>query len=238
MLLRLTTAVIAVALCAAFGALGAETNAASPTLKKQAPFTAGIDTSKENEMLLSESAKAAINAGMPTLAKSILEDNIKKSPQLANSDNINTLLLDSLIALGEYKNADEVFSRIKDGSGPAYRIRKALIDAGLGRADISRSVNYTPVAKVANLGQTIDELKEKGIWFVCADMDGEVMYRQNLTGPIGLVIGNEGNGVSRLVKEKCDFTTAIPMNGDIDSLNASVAAGVLAFEIVRQRMAK
>ena len=100
------------------------------------------------------------------------------------------------------------------------------------------ALNYTPVAKVANLGQTIDELKEKGIWFVCADMDGEVMYRQNLTGPIGLVIGNEGNGVSRLVKEKCDFTTAIPMNGDIDSLNASVAAGVLAFEIVRQRMSK
>ena len=100
------------------------------------------------------------------------------------------------------------------------------------------ALNYTPVAKVANLGQTIDELKEKGIWFVCADMDGEVMYRQNLTGPIGLVIGNEGNGVSRLVKEKCHFTTAIPMNGDIDSLNASVAAGVLAFEIVRQRMAK
>ena len=86
------------------------------------------------------------------------------------------------------------------------------------------ALNYTPVAKVANLGQTIDELKEKGIWFVCADMDGEVMYRQNLTGPIGLVIGNEGNGVSRLVKEKCDFTTAIPMKGDIDSLNASVAA--------------
>lgn len=100
------------------------------------------------------------------------------------------------------------------------------------------ALNYTPVAKVANLGQTIDELKEKGIWFVCADMDGEVMYRQNLTGSIGLVIGNEGNGVSRLVKEKCDFTTAIPMNGDIDSLNASVAAGVLAFEIVRQRMSK
>ena len=100
------------------------------------------------------------------------------------------------------------------------------------------ALNYTPVAKVANLGQTIDELKEKGIWFVCADMDGEVMYRQNLTGPIGLVIGNEGNGVSRLVKEKCDYIASIPMKGDIDSLNASVATGVLAFEIVRQRMGK
>ena len=98
------------------------------------------------------------------------------------------------------------------------------------------AINYTPVAKVANLGQTIDRLKEEGLWFVCADMDGELMYRTNLKGPIGLVIGNEGNGVGRLLKEKCDLTAAIPMKGDIDSLNASVAAGVLAYEIVRQRM--
>ena len=98
------------------------------------------------------------------------------------------------------------------------------------------ALNYTPVARVTNIGATIEELKKEGIWFVCADMDGEVMYRQNLTGPIGLVIGNEGEGVSRLVKEKCDFTASIPMKGDIDSLNASVAAGVLAYEIVRQRM--
>lgn len=98
------------------------------------------------------------------------------------------------------------------------------------------AINYTPVAKVTNIAKTIDELKEEGIWFVCADMDGEVMYRHNLTGPIGLVIGNEGNGVSRLVKEKCDYVASIPMKGDIDSLNASVAAGVLAYEIVRQRM--
>ena len=97
------------------------------------------------------------------------------------------------------------------------------------------AVNYTPVARVTNLGATIDELKKEGIWFVCADMDGEVMYRQNLTGPIGLVIGNEGEGVSRLVREKCDFAASIPMKGNIDSLNASVAAGVLAYEIVRQR---
>ena len=97
------------------------------------------------------------------------------------------------------------------------------------------AINYTPVAKVTNLGAAIDELKKEGIWFVCADMGGEVMYRQNLTGPIGLVIGNEGDGVSRLVREACDFVTKIPMQGDIDSLNASVAAGILAFEIVRQR---
>lgn len=98
------------------------------------------------------------------------------------------------------------------------------------------AINYTPVAKVTNLGKTIDRLKEEGLWFVCADMDGEIMYRLNLKGAIGLVIGNEGEGVSRLVKEKCDFTASIPMKGDIDSLNASVAAGVLAYEIVRQRL--
>lgn len=98
------------------------------------------------------------------------------------------------------------------------------------------ALNYTPVAKVTNLGQTIEELKKEGLWFVCADMDGTQMYQLDLRGPIGLVIGNEGSGVGRLVKEKCDFVASIPMQGDIDSLNASVAAGVLAYEIVRQRL--
>lgn len=98
------------------------------------------------------------------------------------------------------------------------------------------AINYTPVAKVTNLTKTMEELKEAGLWFVCADMGGESMYRLNLTGPIGLVVGNEGEGVSRLVKENCDFIASIPMKGDIDSLNASVATGVLAYEIVRQRL--
>ncbi len=97
------------------------------------------------------------------------------------------------------------------------------------------ALNYTPVAKVTNLGQTIEELKKQGLWFVCADMGGTRMYDLNLKGPIGLVIGSEGEGVGRLIREKCDLTAAIPMHGDIDSLNASVAAGVLAYEIVRQR---
>lgn len=98
------------------------------------------------------------------------------------------------------------------------------------------AINYTPVAKVTNLTNTIKELKEQGMWFVCADMGGTTMYDLDLKGPMGLVIGNEGEGVSKLVKENCDFIASIPMKGDIDSLNASVAAGVLAYEIVRQRL--
>lgn len=100
------------------------------------------------------------------------------------------------------------------------------------------AINYVPVAKVTNISKTIEDLKNKGMWFVCADMDGTTMYDLNLTGSIGLVIGNEGEGVGRLVKEKCDMVASIPMKGDIDSLNASVATGVLAYEIVRQRLMK
>lgn len=100
------------------------------------------------------------------------------------------------------------------------------------------ALNFTPVARVTNLAKTIEDLKKEGIWFVCADMGGTQMYDLNLTGPIGLVIGNEGEGVGRLVREKCDMIASIPMKGDIDSLNASVAAGVLAYEIVRQRLKK
>ena len=98
------------------------------------------------------------------------------------------------------------------------------------------AINYTPVAKVTNLVSTIEQLKEEGLWFVCADMDGDVMYQIDMKGSIGLVIGNEGEGVGRLIKEKCDFIAKIPMYGNIDSLNASVATGILAYEAVRQRI--
>ena len=98
------------------------------------------------------------------------------------------------------------------------------------------AINYTKVAKVTNISNTIKELKEQGMWFVCADMGGTTMYDLNLKRPIELVIGNEGEGVSALVKKNCDFIASIPMKGDIDSLNASVATGVLAYEIVRQRL--
>ena len=113
--------------------------------------------------------------------------------------------------------------------------RAAGLTAAVAKASAG-AINYTPVAKVTNLGNTMEELKKRGLWFVCADMAGTVMYDLDLKGPIGLVIGNEGEGVGRLVREKCDYVASIPMKGDIDSLNASVAAGVLAYEIVRQRM--
>ena len=115
--------------------------------------------------------------------------------------------------------------------------RSAGLPAAVFRSSAG-AVSFTPVARVNNLSQTIDELKQEGLWFVCADMDGDVMYDLNLTGPIGVVIGSEGSGVGRLVKQQCDMIASIPMKGDIDSLNASVAAGVLAYELVRQRMKK
>lgn len=113
--------------------------------------------------------------------------------------------------------------------------RAAGLTAVVAKASAG-ALNFTPVARVTNLAKTIEELKREGIWFVCADMGGTRMYDLNLKGPVGLVIGNEGEGVGRLVREKCDMIASIPMKGDIDSLNASVAAGVLAYEIVRQRL--
>lgn len=113
--------------------------------------------------------------------------------------------------------------------------RAVGLTAGVARSSAG-ALNYTPVAKVTNLSRTMEELKKAGLWFVCADMGGETMYDLNLTGPMGLVIGSEGRGVSELVRKNCDFAASIPMYGEIDSLNASVAAGILAYEIVRQRM--
>ena len=123
---------------------------------------------------------------------------------------------------------------------------KDVIIIGAGAAGLTAvaartsagAINYIPVAKVTNLKNTMEDLKKEGIWFACADMSGDTMYQVNLTGPIGIVIGNEGDGVSRLVREACDMYVSIPMKGKIDSLNASVAAGILSYEIVRQRMMK
>jgi len=97
------------------------------------------------------------------------------------------------------------------------------------------ALNYTPVAKVTNLVRTMEDLKKRGLWFVGADMGGESMYEKDLKGPVGIVIGAEGRGLTKLVRDACDFVVSIPVKGEIESLNASVAAGVLAYEVTRQR---
>lgn len=161
--------------------------------------------------------------------------------------------IDDMFKLAHEKNEDPFFillDSIEDPHNLGAIIRTANLAGAHGviipknravglTATVARTsagaLNYTPVAKVTNIAKTIEELKQRGMWFVCADMDGTPMYDLNLKGAIGLVIGNEGEGVGRLIKEKCDMVAAIPMKGDIDSLNASVATGVLAYEIVRQR---
>lgn len=101
------------------------------------------------------------------------------------------------------------------------------------------AIEYLPVSKVTNLARTIEYLKQQGVWVVGADMDGEnVHYNSNLTGNIALVIGSEGKGISRLIKEKCDFLVKLPMKGQVSSLNASVAASILMYEVLRQRESK
>ena len=112
--------------------------------------------------------------------------------------------------------------------------------AGVGLSEIvaktsAGAIEYTPVAKVTNIAETLEMLKKEGFWVVGAEAEGDIMYNTNLTGAIALVIGSEGEGISRLVKERCDFLCRIPMFGDINSLNASVAAGIVMYEIVRQR---
>ena len=162
--------------------------------------------------------------------------------------------VDDMLALAEERGEDPfilILDNIEDPHNLGAIIRTANLAGAHGviipknravglTATVARTsagaLNYTPVARVTNMARTIEDLKKEGLWFVCADMGGTNMYDLDLKGAIGLVIGNEGDGVSRVVREKCDFIASIPMKGDIDSLNASVAAGVLAFEIVRQRM--
>ncbi|MDD7020005.1 MAG: 23S rRNA (guanosine(2251)-2'-O)-methyltransferase RlmB [Hornefia butyriciproducens] len=100
------------------------------------------------------------------------------------------------------------------------------------------AVEYLPCARVTNIPRTLDELKKKGIWVYACDMDGETYWKQDLTGPVALVIGSEGRGISRLVREKCDFAVSIPMVGKITSLNASNAAAILMYEVRKQRDGK
>lgn len=115
--------------------------------------------------------------------------------------------------------------------------RSALINQTVVKTSCG-AVEYVPVAKVTNISQTIEELKTLGLWIVGTDMGAQNYSDAALTGSIGVVIGNEGKGISRLVKEKCDFMISLPMYGEVSSLNAAVAGAVVMYEVVRQRQVK
>lgn len=133
--------------------------------------------------------------------------------------------LGSIIRSGEAMGIDGVIIPKRRAAPVTQTVMKSSAGAA----------NYLPVCRVGNLAATIDLLKKAGYWIVGADMEGDTCFAQDLTGPLALVIGGEGSGLSRLVKDKCDFLTSVPMRGEINSLNASVAAGILVFEVVRQR---
>ena len=171
-----------------------------------------------------------------TLVKYVTKERLDQMSQTGKHQGVI-----AVIAAYDYAEVDDILQKAREkGEAPFIFLLDNIEDphnlgAIIRTANLAGALNYTPVAKVTNLAKTIEELKKEGMWFVCADMGGTSMYQLDLKGPMGLVIGNEGDGVSRLVREKCDFIASIPMKGDIDSLNASVAMGILAYEIVRQR---
>ena len=151
-------------------------------------------------------------------------------------------------ACRDFSSMEDIFE--KAGGEPPFIIRTAEAAGAHGvivpkrrgvglTATVAKTsagaVEYMPVVRVANIVNTIDELKKKNFWVFCADMDGETWCKTDMKGPIGVVVGSEGFGVSRLTKEHCDFVVSLPMLGQVNSLNASVAAGIIIYEAVRQR---
>lgn len=212
---------------------------------KDGPIQTILREAKKRNLFINFVSKDILDKMSPTS---------KHQGAIANLASYEYSSIDDILAVAKEKEEDPfifILDGIEDPHNLGAIIRTANLVGAHGvvipkhravglTATVARTsagaINYTKVAKVTNINSTIEELKKEGLWFVCADMTGELMYKLNLKGPIGLVIGNEGSGVSALVKKNCDMLASIPMKGDIDSLNASVATGVLAYEIFRQRI--
>jgi RNA methyltransferase, trmH family, group 3 len=212
---------------------------------KDGPIQTILREAKKRNLFINFVSKDILDKMSPTS---------KHQGAIANLASYEYYGIDDILAVAKEKEEDPfifILDGIEDPHNLGAIIRTANLVGAHGvvipkhravglTATVARTsagaINYTKVAKVTNINSTIEELKKEGLWFVCADMGGELMYKLNLKGPIGLVIGNEGSGVSALVKKNCDMLASIPMKGDIDSLNASVATGVLAYEIFRQRI--
>lgn len=212
---------------------------------KDGPIQTILREAKKRNLFINFVSKDILDKMSPTS---------KHQGAIANLASYEYYGIDDILAVAKEKEEDPfifILDGIEDPHNLGAIIRTANLVGAHGvvipkhravglTATVARTsagaINYTKVAKVTNINSTIEELKKEGLWFVCADMGGELMYKLNLKGPIGLVIGNEGSGVSALVKKNCDMLASIPMKGDIDSLNVSVATGVLAYEIFRQRI--
>lgn len=212
---------------------------------KDGPIQTILREAKKRNLFINFVSKDILDKMSPTS---------KHQGAIANLASYEYYGIDDILAVAKEKEEDPfifILDGIEDPHNLGAIIRTANLVGAHGvvipkhravglTATVARTsagaINYTKVAKVTNINSTIEELKKEGLWFVCADMGGELMYKLNMKGPIGLVIGNEGSGVSSLVKKNCDMLASIPMKGDIDSLNASVATGVLAYEIFRQRI--
>ena len=212
---------------------------------KDGPIQTILREAKKRNLFINFVSKDILDKMSPTS---------KHQGAIANLASYEYYGIDDILAVAKEKEEDPfifILDGIEDPHNLGAIIRTANLVGAHGvvipkhravglTATVARTsagaINYTKVAKVTNINSTIEELKKEGVWFVCADMGGELMYKLNLKGPICLVIGNEGSGVSALVKKNCDMLASIPMKGDIDSLNASVATGVLAYEIFRQRI--
>ena len=202
--------------------------------------------------------KKARDMGIP-----VIEADRNKLDQIAEGGNHQGVI--AYVAAHDYASLDDIFKNAENkGHAPFIVILDKITDphnfgsiirtancagadgiiipkrgnVGLNEVVAKTSagaIEYVPVCKVTNIAQTIDALKDRGVWVAGAEAGGDTMYKTDLKGSMALVIGSEGEGISRLVKEKCDFLVEIPMFGDVNSLNASVAAAVLMYEIVRQR---
>ncbi len=202
--------------------------------------------------------KKARDMGIP-----VIETDKNKLDQLADGGNHQGVI--ALVAAHDYASLDDIFKKAEEKGEPPFIVILDKITDPHNFGSIIRTANcagvhgiiipkrgsvglnevvaktsagaieYVPVCKVTNIAQTIDTLKDRGVWVAGAEAGGDTMYKTDLKGSMALVIGSEGEGISRLVKEKCDFLVEIPMFGDVNSLNASVAGAILMYEIVRQR---
>lgn len=202
-----------------------------------------IALGKEKGVIFKEVAKARLDslvpgiphqgvvAEVPQVNYSAIDDIFNKAgdnpPFIIIADEIeDPYNLGAIIRSAEAAGAHGIIIPKRRSAGLSFVVAKASAGA----------VAHMPVVRVSNLVNTMRQLKDKGLWFYAADMDGKPWCQQDYSGGVGLVVGNEGSGVSRLVKETCDFIVSLPMQGEIQSLNASVASGIIMYEIARQRL--